>query len=89
MKVHPAGVQDRGGAAEAIEAALKQAPALARTFADGGCSGPKLQARLREAGLPKDLIQVVEKPRDAKGLAVSPSAGGGADLRPDGPPPHR
>jgi len=84
MRVHPAGVQDRDGAPDVIGAALVAAPALARIFADGGCSGPKLRARFRRAVLSEGPVDVTKKPKDPKGFAVCPVGGLGADLRPVG-----
>jgi len=66
VKVHPVGMQDRDGAPDVISSL----PALAQTFADGSCSGPKPRARLRHAGLSEDPVEVAKKPRDENGFAV-------------------
>ena len=62
-------VQDRDGAPAVILAMPEKAPTVTRLWADGGCQGPKLAAKLRDLGL-ADFLEMVEKPKESKGFTV-------------------
>ena len=69
IDVHPADVQDRDGAAEAIVEMLRTAPTVEKLFADGGYSGPKLAGELQEPGF-SEMLEFVFNPKDTKGFSV-------------------
>ena len=69
LRVHRADIQDRDGACGVIADLLGSSPSVARVFADGAYSGGSLDETLAEAGVP-DLIEVVKKPKGAKGFEV-------------------
>ena len=69
IDVHPADVQDRDGAAEAIAEMLRTAPTVEKLFADGGYSGPKLAGELQEPGF-SEMLEFVFNPKDTKGFSV-------------------
>ena len=71
VQVHPANVQDRGGA-PAVIAELRQAmPSVRKIRADGGYEGPKLAAALAPMPDAPDL-EIVPKPDGQQGFAVLP-----------------
>ena len=79
VQIHAASIQDRDGAPDVLEEAAACCPTLQALFADGGYSGPKLAASLRDRSLDLDLI-IVSKPPGSKGFAVlPPPLGGGTD----------
>ena len=69
IDVHPADVQDRDGAAEAIVEMLRTAPTVEKLFADGGYSGPKPAGKLQEPGF-SEMLEFVFKLKDTKGFSV-------------------
>ena len=71
VQIHAASIQDRDGAPDLLEEAAACCPTLQALFADGGYSGPKLAASLRDRSLDLNLI-IVSKPPGSKGFAVLP-----------------
>ena len=69
IAVHTADVQDRDGAPAVIFGMLEKAPEVAKLWADGGYSGPKLSSKLEELGL-GGLLEIVEKPKHIKGFTL-------------------
>ena len=69
LRTQTADVQDRDGAPEVIAELLDRAPSVRKLFADGGYQGPKLRKALEEMGV-SGLIEIVEKPKGAKGFTV-------------------
>lgn len=69
LRVHRADIQDRDGACGVIADLLKSSPRVTKVFADSAYRGGSLDGMLAEAGVP-DLIEVVKKPKGAKGFEV-------------------
>lgn len=70
LDVHSAGIQDRDGASDVLEAVAKRYPMLRHIFADGGYAGPKLREALKQIGRWK--VQIVKRSDPAKGFEVLP-----------------
>ena len=47
LEVHSAGIQDRDGAPDVLNAVAARFPMLRHVFADGGYAGPKLRDTLK------------------------------------------
>ncbi len=69
VQAHTADARDRDGAPEVILAMLGKAPEVTRLWADSGCSGGRLRARLAEMGVP-EVLEIVERPKGIKGFTV-------------------
>ena len=69
-EIWPANVQDRDAAASTLKGLRKRFPWLETIFADAGYSGPKLELALLGCAAPK--LQIVKRPRDAKGFVLLP-----------------
>ena len=50
LEVHSAGIQDRDGAPDVLNAVAARFPMLRHVFADGGYAGPKLRDALKALG---------------------------------------
>jgi transposase len=68
--VHAAGIADRDGAAALIDGARADFPTLIKIFADGGYSGPKLEAAI--AHLKGLAIEIVKRSDQADGFVLLP-----------------
>jgi len=69
MSVTPASVQEREGAREVLLFCKGTHPRLERVWADGGYRGPFAQWVSSRCGF---RLQIVAKPTEQKGFAVSP-----------------
>ena len=69
FEVHSAGIQDRDGAPNVLEAA-KRYPMLRHIFADGGHAGPRLREALKQIG--RWTVKIVKRPDSAEGVEVPP-----------------
>lgn len=70
LDVHSAGIQDRDGALNVLEAVAKRYPMLRHIFADGGYAGPKLREALKQIG--RWTVQIVKRSDSAEGFEVLP-----------------
>lgn len=70
LDVHSAGIQDRDGASNVLEAVAKRYPMLRHIFADGGYAGPKLREALKQIG--RWTVQIVKRSDSAGGFEVLP-----------------
>lgn len=69
-EVHSAGIQDRDGAPNVLNAVGARYPMLRHIFADGGYAGPKLRDVLKAIG--KWTVQIVKRSDTAEGFEVLP-----------------
>ena len=69
IQVHAADVQDRDGATDVILVMLEKAPEVRKLWANGGYTGPKLEAALAEHRL-GSILEIVHKPKEIKGFTV-------------------
>ena len=69
MAVHPAGVQDRGGAKRVLAPLVGRLPRLERIWADAGYAGRLVDWARAEAGWE---LEVVAKPPGATAFVVLP-----------------
>ena len=69
-EVHSAGIQDRDGAPNVLNAVGARYPMLRHIFADGGYAGPKLRDALKAIG--KWTVQIVKRSDTAEGFEVLP-----------------
>src|SRR6056297_1702699 len=60
LEVHGAGIQDRDGAPDVLEAVGARYPMLRHIFADGRYAGPKLRDAL--TGIGRWTFQIVKRP---------------------------
>jgi transposase len=70
LQVHSAGIQDRDGAPDVLEAVAARYPMLRHIFADGGYAGPKLREALTAIG--RWTVQIVKRSDTAVGFEVLP-----------------
>jgi putative transposase len=70
LEVHSAGVQDRDGAPDVLQAVAARYPMLWHVFADGGYAGPKLRDALKVSG--RWTVQIVKRSDTAQGFEVLP-----------------
>jgi len=70
LVVHSAGIQDRDGAPEVLEAIRHRWPWLRHVFADGGYAGEKLRRRLAKIG--DWTIEIIKRSDAARGFEVLP-----------------
>jgi len=70
LLVHPADIQDRGGAAKVLATIRRLYPWLRHLFADGGRAGDKLRGEL--AGMGRWIVEIIKRSDTAKGFAALP-----------------
>jgi len=70
LEVHSAGIQDRDGAPDVLEAVAARDPMLRHIFADGGYAGPELRDALKAIG--RWTVQIVKRSDTADGFEVLP-----------------
>lgn len=70
LEVHSAGIQDRDGAPDVLEAVAVRYPMLRHVFADGGYAGPKLRDALKAIG--RWTVQIVKRSDTAEGFEILP-----------------
>jgi transposase len=70
LEVHSAGIQDRDGAPDVLNAVAAHYPMLRHVFADGGYAGPKLRDALKAIG--RWTVQIVKRSDTAQGFEVLP-----------------
>jgi len=70
LEVHSAGIQDRDGAPDLLEAIAVRYPLLRHIHADGGYAGPKLRDALKVIG--RWTVQVVKRSDTAEGFQILP-----------------
>ncbi len=70
LEVHSAGIQDRDGAPDVLEAVAGRYPMLHHIFADGGYAGPKLRGALKAIG--RWTVQIVKRSDAAQGFEILP-----------------
>ena len=70
LEVHSAGIQDRDGAPDVLNAVAARFPMLRHVFADGGYAGPKLRDALKAIG--RWTVQIVQRSDTAQGFVVLP-----------------
>lgn len=70
LEVHSAGIQDRDGAPDLLEAVATRYPMLRHIFADGGYAGPKLRDALKAIGC--WAVQIVKRSDTAEGFEILP-----------------
>ena len=70
LEVHSAGIQDRDGAPDVLEAVAARYPLLRHIFADGGYAGPKLRDALQAIG--RWSVQIVKRSDTAEGFQILP-----------------
>jgi putative transposase len=70
LLVHPAGIQDRDGAAPVLATIRRLYPWLRHIFADGGYAGGKLRSEL--ASLGRWVVEIIKRSDVAKGFHVLP-----------------
>ncbi len=70
LEVHSAGIQDRDGAPDVLEAVAARYPLLRHIFADGGYAGPKLRDALQAIG--RWTVQIVKRSDTAEGFEILP-----------------
>jgi transposase len=68
LVVHSAGIQDRDGAPDVLNAVATRYPWLRHSFADGGYAGPKLHAALKAIG--RWTVQIVRRSDTADGFEI-------------------
>lgn len=68
LEVHSAGIQDRDGAPEVLEAVGARYPLLRHIFADGGYAGPKLREAMKTLG--RWTVQIVKRSDTAEGFEI-------------------
>jgi transposase len=68
LVVHSAGIQDRDGAPDVLNAVATRYPWLRHSFADGGYAGPKLRAALKAIG--RWTVQIVRRSDTADGFEI-------------------
>jgi transposase len=67
-KVHSAGIQDRDGAPDVLNAVATRYPWLRHIFADGGYAGAKLRDALKAIG--RWTVQIVRRSDTADGFEI-------------------
>ena len=70
LEVHSAGIQDRDGAPDVLEAVAARYPLLRHIFADGGYAGPKLRDALQAIG--RWTVQIVKRSDTTEGFQILP-----------------
>lgn len=70
LEVHSAGIQDRDGAPDVLEAVAARYPTLRHIIADGGYAGPKLRDALKAIG--RWTVQIVKRSDTAEGFEILP-----------------
>ena len=70
LMVHGADIQDRDGAPALLKSIQNSFPWLAHIFADGGYSGPKLEAALKKVG--SWTLEIIKRSDHAKGFELLP-----------------
>jgi transposase len=68
LVVHSAGIQDRDGAPDVLNAVATRYPWLRHSFADGGYAGAKLHAALKAIG--RWTVQIVRRSDTADGFEI-------------------
>jgi transposase len=68
LVTHPADIQDRDGAPDAIKMALESHPSITHIFADGGYAGDKLRDAMTAIQGPD--IEIVRRPSGVTGFVV-------------------
>ena len=68
--VHSAGIQDRDGAPEVLEALRDRCPHLRHIFADAAYRGPKLKAALEDIG--NGTLEIITRSDTAQGFKILP-----------------
>lgn len=70
LEVHSAGIQDRDGALDVLEAVAARYPMLRHIFADGSYADPKLPDALKAIG--RWTVQIVKRSDAVEGFEILP-----------------